>query len=84
MENNLVNLQDLWRRERDVSNAGNLDVQKRLDMLEYKSYSNEKDLKQIIQQQMASSSSEHSEKLVSDSTRASQNEILMLKQILNQ
>lgn len=73
MENNIVNLQDLWRRERDISNAGNLDVQKRLDMLEYKTYTNEKDVKQIMQQQSANNSNDNSEKLVSDSTRASQN-----------
>ena len=33
LESNFSNHQDLWRRERDISNAGYLDVQKRFDML---------------------------------------------------
>lgn len=49
LESNLSNHQDLWRRERDISNAGYLEVQKKLDMLEYKAFTNEKDIKKLLQ-----------------------------------
>ena len=49
LEGNFSNYQDLWRREREISNAGFLDIQKRIDMLEYKTFSNEKDVRQLLQ-----------------------------------
>lgn len=49
LEGNFSSYQDLWRRERDISNAGYLDIQKRIDMLEYKSFTQEKDIKQLLQ-----------------------------------
>lgn len=49
LEGNFSNYQDLWRREREISNAGYLDIQKRMDILEYKTFSNEKDVRQLLQ-----------------------------------
>lgn len=35
------------KREREISSAGYIDVQRRLDTLEYKSFANEKDIQQL-------------------------------------
>lgn len=51
LESSMANQQELWRKEREITNAGYLDVQKKLDFIEYKAFSNEKDLKQLNQMQ---------------------------------
>lgn len=47
LESNVSILTEGIRRERDISSAGYIETQKRLDVLEYKSFANEKDIQQL-------------------------------------
>jgi hypothetical protein len=49
LESNVNILTEGIRREREISSAGYIETQKRLDVLEYKSFANEKDIQQLAE-----------------------------------
>lgn len=47
LESALSGFQEVYRREREISNAGYVEIQKRLDRVEYKTFAAEQDLRQL-------------------------------------
>lgn len=77
-----MNHQDLWRKERDISNAGYLDIQKRIDLIQFKCFNNEKDMKQILQRDADVHNNTRNDGQLESLKFMNQNEISSLKQAL--